>query len=141
MANELETMYNWPLWKIFNLIFIFFRNRPSPKMSKLWTKMPFFVGVQIQLLSVASIWNLLLEIRIRHREIRIHSSHFISVCILLIWIRILSVWIRILTLELRFLSVLSEGFALEVRFILETLSNLIRNNNTSVLVSSKSNKG
>ena len=52
-----------------------------------------------------------------------------------------SIWIRILTLELRFLSVLSEGFALEVKFIFETLSNLIRNNNTSVLISSKSNKG
>ena len=105
--------------------------------------MPFFFGVQIQLLSAASDWNLLLEIRIHHIRIRIHSSHFRSVCTLLIWIRILSIWIRILTLKLRFLSVLSvlsEGFALEVRFILETLSNLIRNNNTSVLISSKSNK-
>ena len=73
--------------------------------------------------------------------IRIHSSHFISTFILLIWIRILSIWIRILTLELRFLSVLSEGFVLGIIFIPETLSNLIRNNNTSVLVSSKSNKG
>ena len=74
----------------------------------------------------------------------IFSSHFSSVCILLIWIRILSIWIRILTLKLRFLSVLSvlsEGFVLGIIFIPETLSNLIRNNNTSVLVSSKSNKG
>ena len=123
-----------------DLIFIFFRNKPNPKISETWTKIPFFVGVHIQLLSAASIWNLPLEIRIHHREIRIHSSHFISVCILLIWIWILSVWIRILTLELRFLSVLSEGFALRVRFIPETLSNLIRNNNTSVLVLSKLNK-
>ena len=40
-----------------------------------------------------------------------------------------------------FLSVLSERFSLGVRFIFETLSNLIRNNTTSVLISSKSNKG
>ena len=38
-------------------------------------------------------------------------------------------------------STLSEAFASRVRFIYETLSNLIKNNNTSVLVSSKSNKG
>ena len=141
IVNELEMMQNKLLYKYLDLIFIFVRNRPSLKMFGTWIKMPFFVGVQIQLLSAISIWNLPLEIRIHHRVIRIHSSHFISVCILLIWIRILSVWIRILTLELRFLSVLSEGFALGVRFIPETLSNLIRNNNTSVLVSSKSNKG
>ena len=38
-------------------------------------------------------------------------------------------------------STFSEVFALWVRFIFETLSNLIKNNNTSVLISSKSNKG
>ena len=104
-------------------------------------KMPFFVGVQIQLLSATSVWNLPFKIRIYHRVIRIHSSHFSFAFILLIWIWILSIWIRILTLEFRFLSVLIEGFALGIRFIPETLSNLIRNNNISVLVSSKSNKG
>ena len=102
VVNELETIWNWPIYKVLDLIFIFFRNRPSPKMFKTWTKMTFFIGVHIQLLSAASIWNLPLKIRIHHRVIWIHSSHFISVYILLIWIRILSIWIRILTLELRF---------------------------------------
>ena len=120
-----------------DLIFIFVRNRQIPKMS-------FFVGVQIQLLSAASVWNLPLEIRIHHRVIWIHSSYFSFVLILLLWIQILSIWIRIITLKLRFLSVLSvlsERFALRIRFIPETLSNLIRNNSTSILVSSKSSKG
>ena len=58
-------------------------------------------------------------------------------------IRILFIWDSNPSPECWIFSTLSEVFALEVRFIFisETLGNLIRNNNTSVLVLSKSNKG
>ena len=56
-------------------------------------------------------------------------------------IRILFIWDSNPSLEYWIFSTLSVSFALRVRFIFETLSNLIRNNNTSVLVLSNSYKG
>ena len=56
-------------------------------------------------------------------------------------IRIQTSGIRITRLGCWIFNILNETFALGVRFISETLSNLIRNHNKSVLVSSKSNKG
>ena len=56
-------------------------------------------------------------------------------------IRILSLWNLNPSHGCWIFSTLNEAFALGDRFFYETLKNLISNNNTSVLVSSKSNKG
>ena len=85
-----------------------------------------------------------IEIRITIWRIRITSPNFIFSPLKTlseIGIRIQTSRIRITRPGCWIFSILSETFALGVRFISETLSNLIRNHNKSVLVSSKSNKG